>query len=109
MDKNFSYSFVLQHPNNRIVIPFTEKKLYLVACYKINNETTSIDVIDINSIKHLFNNIKLYYPKQYTFETFTELVEKKYHEGLKNYNSVIKLFETIDFVLVGQDISKAAF
>ena len=75
LDKNLSYSFVLQHPNNRIVIPFTENKLYLVACYKINNETSSIDVIDINSIKHLFNNIKLYYPKQYTFETFTELVE----------------------------------
>lgn len=75
LDKNLSYSFVLQHPNNRIVIPFTEKKLYLVACYKINKETSTVDLVDINSIKHQFNNIKIHYPKEYTFETFNDLLD----------------------------------
>ena len=74
LDKNLSYSFVMQHPNNRIVIPFTDMKLYLVACYKINNENCTIDVIDINGIKESLNKVKIYYPKQYTFELFCELV-----------------------------------
>jgi len=80
LDKNLSYSFVMQHPNNRIVIPFTDMKLYLVACYKIYNETVAghdawtIDVIDINGIKEGLNKAKIYYPKQYTFELFDELV-----------------------------------
>jgi len=33
----YCYSFVLQHPNNRIVVPFKEPQLYLVAVYEICN------------------------------------------------------------------------
>ena len=34
-DKTCCYSFVLQHPENRIVTRNVEPKLYLIACYKI--------------------------------------------------------------------------
>ena len=37
-DKNYCYSFVMQHPDNNIVIPIIEKSLYLVAVYQINND-----------------------------------------------------------------------
>lgn len=49
LDKSYSYSFVLQHPKNRIVIPFENPKLYLIAIYNItssSNETT-ITMMDI--------------------------------------------------------------
>lgn len=73
LNKKLCYSFVMQHPNNYIVIPLTETKLYLVACYKINNSNKTIQVIDVKSIKNDFNNIKIYYPRQYTFDNFEQL------------------------------------
>jgi hypothetical protein len=35
LDKKYSYSFVVQHPENRIVVPFKSPQLYLVAVYSI--------------------------------------------------------------------------
>lgn len=49
LDKSYCYSFVMQHPNNRIVTPFTEISLYLISAYhieKINETDTKITVID---------------------------------------------------------------
>ena len=37
-DKTHSYSFVLQHPDNHIVVPIERPKLYLVAIHKIEKE-----------------------------------------------------------------------
>jgi hypothetical protein len=37
LNNAFCYSFVLQHPGNRIVVPFKEPQLYLVAVYEICN------------------------------------------------------------------------
>jgi len=38
LKKEYIYSFVMQHPSNRIVKPIREKSLYLVEVYKINND-----------------------------------------------------------------------
>jgi hypothetical protein len=35
LDKKYNYSFVLQHPNNRIVVPFEKPQLYLFQVYEI--------------------------------------------------------------------------
>tara|TARA_B110000037_G_C17127374_1_gene508834 strand:+ start:6271 stop:7629 length:1359 start_codon:yes stop_codon:yes gene_type:complete len=47
LDKKYSYSFVLQHPRNRIVKPITEMKLYLTEVYQI--EGKNVRIIDINN------------------------------------------------------------
>ena len=38
LDRSKCYSFVLQHPDNRIVIPIVEPRLFLVGVYSIHNK-----------------------------------------------------------------------
>ena len=38
LDKKYSYSFVLQHPKNRIVVPFTTPHLFLIAKYEMTQQ-----------------------------------------------------------------------
>ena len=43
--KNYTFSFVLQHPKNRIVVPFTTPQLFLVKVYEITeNVVTEINI-----------------------------------------------------------------
>ena len=64
LDKTLCYSFVLQHPKNRIVVPFKETRIYLAACYRINMNFT-VDVIDVGSIKDALMSTNIHYPKRY--------------------------------------------
>jgi hypothetical protein len=76
----YCYSFVLQHPENRIVVPFIKPQLYLVAVYYINNtnkNNTAIHSINMNDIKNAYwNNAIIRFPKKYEFTKYTELIEK---------------------------------
>ena len=42
LNKEYCYSFVLQHPENRIVTEFNTPDLYLAAVYNIDNQTHTI-------------------------------------------------------------------
>ena len=80
--KTICYSFVLQHPENRIVVPFKKPQLYLVGTYRITNEENSVyvDVFDHQKANEnlpftvVGADIKL--PETYTFDTYAELIEK---------------------------------
>jgi hypothetical protein len=48
-DKSKCYSFVLQHPENRIVSYISEPRVYLIASYKIKNNCVMMD--DMSDIK----------------------------------------------------------
>tara|TARA_Y100000994_G_C15692853_1_gene442242 strand:+ start:589 stop:1794 length:1206 start_codon:yes stop_codon:yes gene_type:complete len=65
LDKTLCYSFVLQHPKNRIVVPFSQTRIYLTACYRINDDFT-VDVIDVDSIKETLCSTNIQFPKKYT-------------------------------------------
>lgn len=79
LNKDFCYSFVLQHPDNRIVVPFKTPVLYLVALY-------NIQIVDGNILvhSHLMDNVKQFdwgqanikFPQTYQWETYSELIEK---------------------------------
>lgn len=48
LNPEFCYSFILQHPENRIVVPFARKNLVLTSMYRCtNNNVESVDLINI--------------------------------------------------------------
>jgi len=57
-DTKYCYSFVLQHPHNRIVVPFTEPSLKLIAVYHIEtNEEGDFVVNVIDKYNYWLNNL----------------------------------------------------
>jgi hypothetical protein len=79
----YSYSFVVQHPENRIVVPFKKPQLYLVGVYSIINNSISdnnviVQVFDHQIFKQCFEqtNTTIKFPQIYSFHTYSELIEK---------------------------------
>lgn len=69
LNKSYCYSFIIQHPDNRIVIPVSSKKLYLIAVYHIEDieGETIINTINLNDFKntpHMINT-NISYPFVY--------------------------------------------
>jgi hypothetical protein len=77
LDKKYSYSFVVQHPENRIVVPFKKPQLYLVAVYSINddNNVITVDAHDSQQFKEFFSTTSVKFPQYYTFHTYSDLIE----------------------------------
>ena len=81
LNPHFCYSFVLQHPENRIVVPFSKPQLYLVDVFQIvHTEDGSVKVYSQN-----MSDVKQYgfwsltgirFPETYEFSTYSELIEK---------------------------------
>ena len=80
LNPKYCYSFVLQHPDNRIVVPFHKSELYLVAMYHIDNSYKNniiINSIDNISIRKLdWQNSTIKFPEIYSFEKYSDLIEK---------------------------------
>jgi len=78
--KTICYSFVLQHPENRIVVPFKKPQLYLVATFEIINQEDSV-YVNVHNYREYTEYFRLIdaeieFPQVYTFETYAELIEK---------------------------------
>jgi hypothetical protein len=80
LEPDMCYSFVLQHPENRIVVPFSKPQLYLVGVYKITNNPNGIIVshYDSSDYKHFFSELgtSVKFPESYDFDSYKELVDK---------------------------------
>ena len=81
LDKKYSYSFILQHPENRIVVPFKKPTLYLAGAFSIvyENEQIFVDVYNHQDFRKIFYEYKLMnvkFPQQYSFSKYSELIEK---------------------------------
>jgi len=100
--KEYNYSFVLQHPENRIVVPFRKPNLYLVAIYhcfhnkKIPHEKIHVFPIDINYVREntsLINTL-VQYPKQFEERNYTQLIKK--------YASMNTPYDVMGVIIVNQ-------
>ena len=91
----YCFSFVLQHPENRIVVPFNKARIYLVAMYHIDNtERDNIRVYSYNmdemrKLNWMYADIK--FPETYHFNSYTELIEQ--------YASMNTSYDVLGFVL----------
>lgn len=95
-NKNYCYSFILQHPENRIVVPFLKPELYLIAVYQINN--TNIKEVIIKSLhldkieNHSNNVLKIYLGIENTSIKFP----KKIDTNTTSYSELIKLYASMN-------------
>ena len=80
LDTQLCYSFVLQHPENRIVVPFSKPQLYLVGVYRIvnNHDQVTVSYYDSVEYKHFFAQLgsSVKFPEIYRFVEYSELIEK---------------------------------
>ena len=80
LEKSYCYSFVLQHPDNRIVVPFSKPALYLVGMYEITNvpdEGATVRYQNASAlVRQYFSNTSVKFPKVYEFDTYKSLIEK---------------------------------
>lgn len=71
LNKDYCYSFVLQHPESRIVAPVSKPDLYLVAVYKIEQSAEQLIVhqLECSSILPCIKT-----PKTFDFSSYGELI-----------------------------------
>ena len=91
-DKTKCYSFVLQHPENRIVSYISEPRIYLIACYKIEGNSVFLD--DMSDIKQQVIEYAKQFPSVLRFpikyENTTDIEEFRNHSDYNIMGIVIK-------------------
>ena len=100
----YCYSFVLQHPENRIVVPFNKTQLYLVEVYEIvNTSDGSVNVFshDLNIVKNYngWDNVSIKFPQVYDSWTCYNDLKNDYASMNTNYQIlgvVIKNKKTLE-------------
>ena len=83
LDKKYCYSFVLQHPENKIVVPLTEKKLILTNVYEINNEGENVTITSRPDVVKDFKGNNVYQYTVKSFEFWDELLEHYASDNLE--------------------------
>jgi hypothetical protein len=81
LNPHFCYSFVMQHPENRIVVPFSKPQLYLVDVFQIIQGLDNV----VKVIPQKMSDVRQFgfwgltsirFPETYEFTSYSELIEK---------------------------------
>jgi len=82
LPKNFSYTFILQHPNNIISKPVNSPHCYLIAVYSINSTKNEVEYIPSTIYENwsFFNDINgiIEFPKQYYTDQYESIIKTDY-------------------------------
>ena len=72
INKNYCYSLVFQHPENKYILPILEKRIYLIAIYEIlDDKVFELGRNDYNDVGNFLS--KFYFPYQFKFDSFENL------------------------------------
>lgn len=92
----YCYSFVLQHPNNRIVVPFKTSQLYLVEVYEIINTEGGV----VNVFPSNLHAIKMFPCWSTTSVKFPQLCEfSEYNDLKEQYASMNTSYDVLGVVI----------
>ena len=89
LNKKYCYSFILQHPENRIVVRFEKPNIVLIAIYKIEEDV--ITSLDINSNE--FEELRRHFSTPIKFKHKSTWEENHKHfsdQSFENVGVVIK-------------------
>ena len=83
-DHSLCLSFVLQHPQNRIISPIMSKKLCLVGCYHIHSSTSTIHCMNAEALSSIANSLPecVTRPVIYSHEESAQMLCKMYKNHL---------------------------
>ena len=88
---DFCYSFVLQHPENRIVVPFKKSQLYLIGVYRIDNTDKNNIKVYVESMQNVrcfdWYLSSIQFPENYSFNSYDELKQK--YASMNTHYSVV--------------------
>ena len=76
LSQEYSYSFVLQHPKNRLVTSFIEEKIYLIGCYQIDSANGIITDISREDKMKVIEGLGIDLPKVYAIESYETLYDQ---------------------------------
>jgi hypothetical protein len=87
------YSFVLQHPKNRIVLLNKEAKIYIIGIYSINNETLDVTQHSTAGFEETHGSGVVLRPKQLFADSYNvEGFKKEYASMNSSYNMMGVVF-----------------
>jgi len=89
LDKKYSYSFVLQHPKNRIVVPFTTPHLFLIAKYEMTQQWGAQEIV----CKETIQGSKVSLPARY------EMVDYSWDDFVHQFASINTPYTVLGIML----------
>jgi len=93
LPKEFMYSFVLQHPKNRIVLPINDAAIYIIGVYSINNDTLDITQLSTAGFVDKYGCGVILKPKQLFADNYSmEGFKSEYASMNASYNTMGVVF-----------------
>jgi hypothetical protein len=100
LNKSYCYSFILQHPENRIVVPFSEMRLIIVNMYKCIN--MEVEEVNVKLAFPGYNGLDDNDPKVYLPKRMNEVATYEKYNG-KSYGELYDYFTSLnlDYKIMG--------
>jgi hypothetical protein len=93
LPKEFMYTFVLQHPKNRIVLPINDAAIYIIGVYSINNDTLDITQLSTAGFVDKYGCGVILKPKQLFADNYSmEGFKSEYASMNASYNTMGVVF-----------------
>ena len=96
LPKDLMYSFVLQHPKNRIVLLNKEAKIYIIGIYSINKDTLDVTQLSTAGFEETYGSGVVMRPKQLFADSYNvEGFKKEYASMNSSYNMMGVVFSNM--------------